>query len=84
MAAYGVSSHWPRLRTLCGSQKVTVAAMQMADMKVWRSGRNGCGCDASPLQLAQGRLELVEHVLDLVPLAVEDCVVGYWHLAACL
>ena len=25
----------PRLRTHCGSQKMTVAAMQMADMKVW-------------------------------------------------
>lgn len=24
-----------RLRTHCGSQKMTVAAMQMADMKVW-------------------------------------------------
>lgn len=25
----------PRLRTHCGSQKMTVAAMQMAEKKVW-------------------------------------------------
>lgn len=29
------ASDMTRLRTHCGSQKMTVAAMQMADMKVW-------------------------------------------------
>ena len=31
----GLKMDLARLRTHCGSQKMTVAAMHMADMKVW-------------------------------------------------
>ena len=57
-----------RLRTQCLSQKITVAARQMALMKVWAHRPIACG-DASPV------LEAAEHVLDLVALVVERLVV---------
>jgi len=50
------------------SQKMTVAAMQMADMKVW-AHFIVAGVDASPV------LEPTEHVFDLVALAVQRSVV---------
>jgi hypothetical protein len=38
----------PRIRTLYQSQKMTVAAMQMAEKKVWRNGRIAWRSGASP------------------------------------
>jgi hypothetical protein len=61
-------------------QKMTIAAMQMAEKKVWAqrspgSGfagpRTGSACvDAAPV------FELAEHVLDLVALTVERAIMG--------
>ena len=67
------------------SQKMTVAAIAMAEKKVWAHLSHGSGfagprtgyarVDASPV------LEFAEHVLDFVSLAIKCLVVRDWHFS---